>query len=502
MPSNTPRDFPCAWLVIPWLLLATAARSQENVPAAGTADKKIDPAQAIRAKLEANRKPNIIFILADDLGYGDLGCYGQKKIQTPNLDRLAAEGMRFTQCYAGTTVCAPSRASLMTGLHTGHTRIRGNAAVPLGTNETTVAEVLKQARYQTAVIGKWGLGLPQTGATPSQRGFDEFLGYLSQTHAHDYYPTQLWRSSSSGLDVIPDTNIVRLKNLNGAKGEYSHDLFTQAATNYIRGSKYQPFFLFLSYTIPHAHNELKDQGMEVPSDAPYSNEDWPQPEKDKAAMITRMDRDIGLLVTQLRALKIDSNTVIFFSSDNGPHKESGVKPEFFNSSGPLRGIKRDMYEGGIRVPMIVRWPGKISAGNVSDRVWAFWDFLPTAADIAGVKPPADIDGISMLPTLLGRKQTNHHAFLYWEFHEKGSKQAVRMDDWKAVRLGPGEPLELYSLKTDPGETNNVAAVHPDIVRKIEAYLRTARSESARWPLLTAKDQAEADKKRSPDKEVN
>lgn len=501
MVFNSHRDFPSAWLLILWLLFPTPARSQERTPADAPA-RKPDPAQAIRAKLEANRKPNIIFILADDLGYGDLGCYGQKKIKTPNLDRLASEGMRFTQCYAGTTVCAPSRASLMTGLHTGHTRIRGNAPVPLGTNETTVAEVLKQARYQTAIIGKWGLGLPKTGATPSQRGFDEFFGYLSQTHAHDYYPTQLWRSSRTVLDVVDDTTRVLFQNLNGAKGEYSHDLFTQAATNYIRGAKYQPFFLFLSYTIPHAHNELKDRGMEVPSDAPYSHESWPQPEKNKAAMITRMDRDIGAILAQLKALKIESNTVIFVSSDNGPHKEGGVNPAFFNSSGPLRGIKRDMYEGGIRVPMIARWPGKIKAGTVSDQVWTFWDFLPTAADIAGAKPPPGIDGISFLPALLGRRQTNQHEFLYWEFHEKGSRQAVRMGDWKAVRLAPDTALELYNLKTDIGETNNLAAVHPGIVQKIEAYLKTARTESDRWPLLTAKEQAEADKRRPRDKEVN
>jgi arylsulfatase A-like enzyme len=500
MPLNLHRGFLFASPLLAFV--AAIACAQEKSVEKNPAEKRVDPAQAIRARLEANRKPNIIFILADDLGYGELGCYGQKKILTPNLDRLAEEGMRFTQCYAGTTVCAPSRASLMTGLHTGHTRIRGNAAVPLGTNEITVAEVLKQAQYQTAVIGKWGLGLQHTGATPSQRGFDEFLGYLSQTHAHDYYPTQLWRSSSSGLDVITDTNIVRTKNLNGARGEYSHDLFTQAATNYIRSGKYQPFFLFLSYTIPHAQNELKEQGMVVPSDAPYSKEDWPQPEKNKAAMITRMDRDVGRIMAQLKDLKTESNTVVFFSSDNGPHKESGVDPTFFNSSGPFRGIKRDLYEGGVRVPMIVRWPGKIKAGSVSDQVWSFWDFLPTAAEIAGLKPPAGIDGISVLPTLLGQKQTNQHEFLYWEFHENGSKQAVRIGDWKAVRLDPAQSLELYNLKSDAGETNNVAAANLPVIEKIETYLKTARTESDRWPLLNAKEQAEADKKRAPDKDVN
>jgi len=283
-------------------------------------------------------------------------------------------------------------------------------------------------------------------------------------------------------------------NQNGAKGRYVHDLFTQAATNFIRVSKYQPFFLYLAYTIPHANNELKDQGMQVPSDAPYSAEDWPQPEKNKAAMITRMDRDIGAIRAQLKALRIESNTVLFFSSDNGPHKEGGANAQFFQSSGPLRGIKRDMYEGGIRVPMIARWPGKIPAGVTSDQVWAFWDFLPTVAELAGVKPPAGIDGLSMLPALLGKKQTNQHEFLYWEFHEKGSKQAVRTGDWKAVRLAPGAPLELYDLKTDPGETNNVAGSQPKIVAKVEAYLKTARTESEHWPLKPA---SKADAKSDP-----
>lgn len=455
----------------------------------------VDP---VAAKIAALRKPNIIFILADDLGYGDLGCYGQKKIKTPNLDRLAAEGMRFTQCYAGTTVCAPSRASLMTGLHTGHTRIRGNAALPLGTNETTVAEVLRKAGYQTGLIGKWGLGLENTGATPSQRGFEEFLGYLSQTHAHDYYPTQLWRSSLSA--GVSDTVLPRDKNLNGARGEYSHDLFTQAATNFIRISKYRPFFLYLPYTIPHAHNERKALGMEVPSDAPYSNEDWPQPEKNKAAMITRLDRDLGVILAQLKSLKLDTNTVIFFTSDNGPHKEGGVNPDFFQSSGPFRGIKRDLYEGGIRVPMIVRWPEKIQPGTVSDQVWAFWDFLPTAAAIAGTTPPSSLDGLSMLPTLLGQKQTNQHDFLYWEFHERGSKQALRMGDWKGIRLAPGSPLELYDLKSDPAETNNLATARADVVEKLEVRLKNVRTESERWPLLTAAEEAERNKQRKP--EVN
>jgi len=319
------------------------------------------------------------------------------------------------------------------------------------------------------------------------------LGYLSQTHAHDYYPTQLWRNADA---------MMLEKNFYNYQGLYSHDLFTQAATNFVRINAHQPFFLYLAYTIPHANNELKNQGMQVPSDAPYSQEDWPQQEKNKAAMITRLDADIGKLLATLTRYKLDTHTVVFFTSDNGPHKEGGVDPKFFRSSGPLRGIKRDLYEGGIRVPMIVRWPGKISAGAVSDQVWAFWDFLPTAAEMAGARSPAGLDGISMLPALLGQRQTNQHASLYWEFHERGSKQAVRMGDWKAVRLELGKPLELYNLKADLGETNNLAAQHPDIIAKIEGYLRTARAESERWPLLTAKQQAEASQKRRAREPVN
>jgi arylsulfatase A-like enzyme len=389
----------------------------------------------------------------------------------------------------------------MTGQHVGHVRLRGNAAVPLLPEETTVAEVLKQAGYVTGAVGKWGLGLEGTPGTPSRQGFDEWFGYLSQTLAHDYYPTQLWRSSRSQTfdQPLEDEPVPLPLNLNGAKGRYSHDLFTMAATNFIRVNKAFPFFLYLAYTIPHANNELKEKGMEVPSAAPYTQEDWPEPERNKAAMITRLDADVGRIMAQLKALRIESNTVVFFTSDNGPHKEGGVKAEFFQSAGPLRGIKRDVYEGGIRVPMIVRWPGRVPAAAVSDQVWYFPDFLPTAAEIAGAKTPAGLDGLSILPTLLGQEQVRQHEFLYWEFHEGGSKQAVRMGDWKGVRLEPGAPLELYDLKTDLGETNNVAARHPEVVAKIETYLKTVRTESERWPLRTA---AEARKIKASPKDRN
>jgi len=433
------------------------------------------------ARLEPKPKPNIIFILADDLGYGDIGCFGQKKIKTPNLDQMAREGMRFTSVYAGSTVCAPSRCALMTGLHSGHGWIRGNSPLALRPEDETVAEVLKRAGYRTGLVGKWGLGLDGSTGAPGKKGFDEWFGYLDQHHAHDYYPEFLWRGDAQGNEIR-----VRLENnQKRQKGDYSHDKFTREALGFLNRSQGDPFFLYLAYTIPHANNELTratGNGMETPDDSPYSKEPWPQSEKNKAAMITRLDHDIGILLATLKDLKIEDNTIVFFSSDNGPHKEGGNNPDFFESRGPLRGIKRDLYEGGIRVPTIVRWPGKIKAGATSNFPWAFWDFLPTAAEIATAKPPPDIDGISILPTLLGQEQSHRHDFFYWEFHERGSKQAVRMGDWKAVRLAPDQPLELYDLKTDLGETQNVADKNFSIVAKVEAYLKTARTESSQWPL--------------------
>jgi len=442
----------------------------------------VDGAWATPQAATKARSPNILFILADDLGYGDLGCYGQRRIRTPHLDQLAAQGVRFTQCYAGSTVCAPSRSALMTGQHTGHTRIRGNARHPLEAQDPTVAKVLQAAGYRTALIEKWGLGEAGSSGTPTRQGFDEFFGYLNQRHAHNYYPSHLWRNE----EKVPLRNLV--PNEDGEGGgvstnrlDYSHDLFIQETHAFLARNQHQPFFLYLALTIPHANNEAKDKGMEVPSAAPYANEEWPEPERRKAAMITRMDADIGRILARLDDLGLGQNTVVFFSSDNGPHKEGGVRPDFFRSSGPLRGIKRDLFEGGIRVPMIVRWPGKIQPNQVSTQVWAFWDFLPTAAAIAGVKAPERIDGISMLPALLGRKQRTHD-FLYWEFHEGGFKQAVRMGDWKAIRLGPNLPLELYRLDRDLGETQNVAMEFPEILSRIERYLAGARSQSAYWPV--------------------
>lgn len=426
-------------------------------------------------------KPNIIFILADDLGYGDLGCYGQKQIQTPNIDRLAADGMRFTQCYAGSTVCAPSRCALMTGLHSGQGTIRGNALVPLRPTDITVATILKQAGYKTGLVGKWGLGEPESTGTPNRQGFDYFYGYLNQGHAHNYYPDYLWRNQER---VTLAGNVIGTPNVSKERAQYAHDLFTSEALSFVDKHKDGPFFLYLAYTIPHANNErtrADGNGQEVPSDAPYSDKPWSQPHKNFAAMVTRMDRDVGALRKRLKQLDLDRKTIVFFSSDNGPHKEGGNDPKFFQSAGPLRGIKRDLYEGGIRVPMIVSWPGKAAAGAVSDQTWAFWDFLPTAAELAGAKVPANLDGISMAPTLFGKQQAQHPA-LYWEFHERGFKQAVRMGDWKAVRPKVGAALELYDLKADVGETIDVAGKHPDVVARIEAYLKDARTDSKEFPI--------------------
>lgn len=463
--------------------------------AAGFSERALAQSRAA----QANKRPNIIFIQADDLGYGDLSCYGQQKFRTPNIDRLAAEGTRFTQYYAGSTVCAPSRAALMTGLHTGHARIRGNGDVPLRPEDKTVVEVLKFAGYRTAVIGKWGLGTAATTGRPDKKGFDESFGYLDHTHAHRQYTDHLWKNG----EVFP----VNLEK------DYANDLFAQAALDFIGRNSQQPFFLYLAFTVPHAElrvpeDSLKEYRGKFP-ETPFVNakadaipatkpsperqpsigyRSQPTPHAAFAAMITRMDLHVGQVLARLKELGIDENTIVFFTSDNGPHKEGGGDPDFFDSNGPLRGIKRDMYEGGIRVPMIVRWPGKVKPGQTSDQVWAHWDFMPTAVELAGAKAPSNIDGISMVNALTGRRQKNHE-FLYWEFFERGFEQAVRMGNWKAVRHTPDKPLELYNLKSDLGEKANVAAQHPDVVRKIENYLKTARTESEIWPIQTKQERA-------------
>ena len=447
------------------------------------------PASVIAAQ---RGKPNIIFILADDLGYGDLGCYGQKTIKTPNIDKLAAEGMKFTDHYAGSTVCAPSRCCLMTGLHTGHAIVRANGNVPLRPSDVTVAELLKRRGYTTGIIGKWGLGEPGTTGIPNKQGFDYWFGYLNQRHAHNYYPEYLWRNEEK-YELKNEVNHIiggRDRTPGGVatkRVEYSHDLFAAKALKFIERNKDNPFFLYLPFTIPHANNEAGKKGMEVPSFGQYADKDWPEPQKGHAAMITRMDGDIGKLMALLKRLDIDKNTIVMFSSDNGPHKEGGADPAFFKASGTLKGYKRALYEGGIRVPMIARWPGKIKAGSKTDHISAFWDFLPTCCELAGSDIPNGIDGISMVPTLLGRqrRQMKHEA-LYWEFHEQGKKQAVRMGDWKGVRLNVAKradgPIELYNLKDDIGEKNDVANRHPETVAKIEKLMKSARTPSEHWKM--------------------
>ncbi len=459
------------------------------------------------ALADAN-KPNIIFILADDLGYGDLGCYGQKRIQSPQLDRMAAEGMRFTNAYAGATVCAPSRCVLMTGLHNGHGRVRGLdppylPGLYLTDRDVTVAEVLKDAGYSTGLIGKWGLGVvkPQWEAAeqglPRRQGFDYFYGYLTHGHAHNYYPDFLWRNESKARLANVLSTKPEYKGLVAEKKvDYAPDFLTKDSLKFIRKHKDQPFFLYLPFTIPHANDEAGDKGMEVPDLGQYANTDWPESEKGYAAMITRMDGDIGRLLALLKELKIDDNTLVIFSSDNGPHKEGGCQPEFFDSNGPLRGMKGDLTEGGIRVPLIARWPGHVPSGKTSESPVYFADVLPTLASIGGGKAPANIDGLDFSPTLSGHNQPElTNRFLYWEYNKNGlQKQAARWRNWKAVKAPYTKPLKLYDLANDVGETHDVAAEHPDIVAKLEAYIRTARTDTPDWPVPPQASRSNKNKK--------
>lgn len=413
-------------------------------------------------------------ILADDLGYGDLGCYGQRQIRTPHIDRLASEGVRFTQAYSGATVCAPSRCCLMTGFHTGHSRTRGNMYpdLPLRPQDTTIAELLKGAGYRTGLFGKWALG--QLGSTgfPTRKGFDEYFGFFGQSHAHNYYPEHLLDNETPHI----------LRENMGSRKIYAPDVIQDRALKFITKSDDRPLFAHLTYTLPHANNELgtaSGNGMEVaPGTRTYAGRDWPQVERDMAAMVTQLDLYVGQVIAALPKVR---ETLVIFSSDNGPHAEGGHSPKFFESSGALRGIKRDLYEGGIRVPMIGWWPGRI-APRVSDQTWAHWDVLPTLCEVAGVATPRGIDGISMWPSFTGGEQRARHEYLYWEFHERRFAQAVRLGDWKGVRTNVGQPAELYDLKADVSERTNVAAANPDVVRRMEALMAEARIESEYWPV--------------------
>lgn len=434
-------------------------------------------------------RPNIVFILADDLGYGDLGCYGQRRIRTPHIDRLAREGLRFTDFYAGSTVCAPSRCVLMTGYHTGHAHIRGNAGRDrpeiqmLRPEDLTVAEILQQAGYATALCGKWGLGDEGSVGVPNKQGFDYFYGYLNQFHAHNYYPAYLFENERR----VPLANVVPGPEPFGTgvateKRQYSADLITQAALEWLRRQGDRPFFLYYAPTIPHANNEAGREGMEVPDLGEYASTDWPAPQKAHAAMISRLDADVGRLLALLEEKGLDRNTLIFFSSDNGPHREGGNDPDFNDSNGPLRGIKRDLTEGGIRVPMIARWKGTIQPG-VSDYVGAFEDVLPTLAELAGASHavPSDTDGISFVPTLRGRpEQQRQHDYLYWVFYERGGGQAARKGPWKAVQQPIHSPLRLYRLDRDLGEEHDLAAAEPEMARQMAELMRSALRPHANW----------------------
>lgn len=437
--------------------------------------------------------PNIVFIVADDLGYAELGCYGQKKIRTPHIDRMAAEGMRFTQFYAGAPVCAPSRAMLMTGKHAGHAAIRNNAEVqpegqqPLPAAEVTVAELLKERGYATAATGKWGLGMVGTEGDPNRQGFDLFFGYNCQRHAHNHYPTYLRRNAE----------MLHLVGNDGSRTgrQYSHDLLEAEALRFIRDHRDRPFFLYVPFAIPHLALQAPEDALAEYrgqwDDPPYLGGKGylphPTPRAAYAAMVTRMDRSVGRILDLLKDQGLDENTLVMFSSDNGPTYDrlGGSDSEFFQSAGAFRGFKGSVYEGGLRVPLVARWPGRIKAASTSGHVAAHWDVLPTLTQAAGARTPQGLDGVSFLPTLRGQPRQRRHEHLYWEFSAYGGQQAVRYGDWKGVRAKMFEGnrrVELYNLATDPGEQRDVAAQHPQVVARIERFMRESHTPDARFPL--------------------
>lgn len=457
-----------------------------------------------------SRPPNVVFVLADDLGYGDLGVYGQRLIKTPHIDRLAADGMRFTQFYAGSTVCAPSRAVLMTGRHMGHVSVRGNAGrqnpaiQTLRQGERTIAHVMKDAGYRTGLFGKWGLGEVGSSGHPNRMGFDEFFGYLNQSHAHNYYPSFLYRNS----DRVPLENVPEVEDKERGDGwakkkiQYSHDLIMDEAMQWLEKQRGSPFFLYLSVTIPHANNEATrgtGDGQEVPDYGIYANEQWPNPDKGQAAMITRLDRDVGRLMAKLEEWGVARDTIVIFTSDNGPHQEGGNNPDLFDPNGPLRGMKRALYEGGIRVPFIVRWPARVAAGSVSSFVGYFGDMYATFSDIVGKPVPGKLDSISILPTLAGNPDAQkQHDYLYWEFYEQGSRQAVRMGDFKAIRepMFTG-PVQIYDLSADIGETKDLAASRPDLVARAVKFMEEAHTPDPNWKIGVKSAAAAAPSTRAP-----
>ena len=432
------------------------------------------------------RKPNFVYVMVDDAGYGDFSCFGQKKFKTPSVDRMAKEGMKLTDFYSSSTVCAPSRCSLMTGMHTGHALVRGNKEVqpegqsPLAGSAQTIPEVLKKAGYVSGMFGKWGLGAPGSEGDPMNQGFDRFYGLNCQRQSHNFYPTHVW---SDRKKVMLD------------RKHYSHTLIADECLKFIRTNKDNPFFCYVPFTIPHAAMQSPEKRI-----APWRKK-FPEFEKMTgryggttitnpiaafAAMMEHMDEDVGRILNLLEELNIDENTLVIFTSDNGPHKEGGHKPDFFDSNGPLKGYKRDLYEGGIRVATVAWWPGKIESGTSSSHIAAGWDLLPTLCELSGTPAPDGLDGVSFAPTLLGQAQGQEkRQYLYWEFHEQGGKQAVRMGKWKGIRLNvrknPNSPVELYDLSKDIGEKNDISYKHPKIVSKMEIAMKESNRGNPIFP---------------------
>ncbi|MEC7409701.1 MAG: arylsulfatase [Planctomycetota bacterium] len=478
------------------LLLSLAAfLSPSHHVAAQTTARSASKLASPRPHSTTIERPNIIYVMADDLGYGDLSCFGQKTISTPNLDKMASEGMRFTDHYAGHTVCRPSRLVLWTGKHVGHTGLIGNRARSLSGAEQTVAQRLRKGGYATGGIGKWALGNVEepseinNAGHPNSNGFQSWFGYMNQGNAHNFYPPYLWDSKTQIFypgNILSDHPAARGR-VSSKQTTYSHDQMTDAAFRFIKENQAKPFLLHMHWTIPHANNEggrVNGDGMEIPSYGEFANRSWPNPEKGFAAMVTRMDRDMGRLFDLLRELEIDQKTVVFFTSDNGPHREGGHDHEFFDSNGPLKGFKRSMHEGGIRVPLIVRWPGVVPAGSQTNHPSAFWDYLPTACEIAGVplreSDLADLDGISYLSTLLGKEdQQKKHPYLYWASSEGETSVGVRRENWKLVKYrakknspaGRPDDWRLYDLKTDIGEEKDLSSLHPETVKEILNLLK-------------------------------
>lgn len=439
-----------------------------------------------------NRPPNIIFILADDLGYNELGCYGQEIIETPNIDQLAAEGMRFIQHYSGSPVCAPSRSVLMTGLHTGHTFTRDNREIdpegqaPIPDSALTIAEVLKEQGYVTGAIGKWGLGFPGSEGDPNNQGFDLFYGYNCQRHAHNHYPRYLWRN---------DVKIMLEGNDRTLYGEqYSQDLFTREALNFISTNRDTSFFLYLPFIIPHVSIQVPEESLEKYKDSipetPYDHHPYylehPYPHAGYAAMVTHMDEAVGWIMFRLKEEGLDENTLVIFASDNGPTygRVGGADSKFFKSAEPFRGLKGSVYEGGIRVPFIAKWPGVIDSNTVTDHISYFPDLFPTFAEVSGVEKHFNVDGISILPVLRGEEGTQHE-YLYWEFPSYGGQQAIRYGKWKGVRQGlfkdPKAPIELYNLERDISEANDVASDNPVIVALLDSLMKASHIPSETFP---------------------